>query len=159
MMIGECHRPILICFGEQERTCCMLLHHFQKLFHLRVGFMRESANVEEHSAMNGRCILNFWKRVPIPWTHIFRGQGGFSIDGPRVICRCGYHDGASVAAGCGVAGSAVSLSLRTCEVARVDGVVWDREVWTAVGTEEGFRRAWIFSSILVSNASSRVWIW
>ena len=51
--IGGCHGPILICFREQERTCVMLAHHFEKLVHLRVGFMREAADIEEDSAMNG----------------------------------------------------------------------------------------------------------
>ena len=102
--------------------------------------MREAVNIEEDRSMNSGWVLNFRKRVPVPWIGIFRGQGGFSIDGPSVRCiRRGYHDGASVAAGGGVAGSAGSLSLRTCEVARVDGVVWEREVWTVVGTEEGPR--------------------
>ena len=62
--------------------------------------MREATNIEEDRTMNSGWILDFWKRVPMPWTGIFRGQGGFSIDGPSVKCFRGrYHDGASVAAG------------------------------------------------------------
>ena len=63
-MIGGHHGPILICFGEQERTCCVLKCHFKKIFHLGVGFMRESADVEECSAMMTDASSIFGRESP-----------------------------------------------------------------------------------------------
>ena len=89
-----------------------------------------------------RCVFEGRKRVPVSGVGVFRGSNWFGIDLPMVGClQIWFHDGASVPLGGDVTGSAVSLSLRTCDVARVDGVVCEREVWTVVGTEEGVSSA------------------